>query len=121
MLVAEDDDQVREVAAEMLRDAGFRVLAAADGRQALALLERGEKVDVLFSDVVMPGGISGVDLARRVRATRPDIGVLLASGYAAQELGGEAPEFELLAKPYERDVIVRKISAMVRVARKGAA
>ena len=121
VLVAEDDDQVREVAAEMLREAGFRVLAAADGRQALALLERGEKVDVLFSDVVMPGGMSGVELARRVRASRPEIGVLLASGYAAQELGGEAPEFELLAKPYERDVIVRKISAMVRSARKGAA
>ncbi len=121
VLVAEDDDQVREVAAEMLRDAGFRVLAAADGRQALALLERGEKVDVLFSDVVMPGGISGVELARRVRAARPEIGVLLASGYAAQELGGEAPEFELLAKPYDRDVVVRKISALVRTARKGAA
>ena len=121
VLVAEDDDQVREVAAELLRDAGFRVLAASDGRQALALLERGEKVDVLFSDVVMPGGISGVELARRVRAARPDIGVLLASGYAAQELGGEAPEFELLAKPYDRDLIVKKISAMVRVARKGAA
>ena len=121
VLVAEDDDQVREVAAEMLRDAGFRVLAAADGRQALALLERGEKVDVLFSDVVMPGGISGVDLARRVRASRPEIGVLLASGYAAQELGGEAPEFELLAKPYDRDVIVKKISAMVRGSRRGAA
>ena len=121
VLVAEDDDQVREVAAEMLRDAGFRVLAAADGRQALALLERGEKVDVLFSDVVMPGGLSGVELARRVRAARPEIGVLLASGYAAQELGGEAPEFELLAKPYERDVIVRKISAMVRTGRRGAA
>ena len=121
VLVAEDDDQVREVAAEMLRDAGFRVLAAADGRQALALLERGEQVDVLFSDVVMPGGISGVELARRVRVTRPDIGVLLASGYAAQELRGEAPEFELLAKPYDRDDIVRKISALVRTARKGAA
>ena len=121
VLVAEDDDQVREVAAEMLRDAGFRVLAAADGRQALALLERGEKVDVLFSDVVMPGGISGVELARRVRSSRPEIGILLASGYAAQELRGEAPDFELLAKPYERDVIVQKISAMVRTARRGAA
>ena len=121
VLVAEDDDQVREVAAEMLREAGFRVLAAADGRQALALLDRGEKVDVLFSDVVMPGGMSGVDLARRLRQTRPEIGVLLASGYAAQELGGEAPEFELLAKPYERDAIVRKISALVRTARRGAA
>ena len=121
VLVAEDDTQVREVAAEMLREAGFRVLAAADGRQALALLERGENVDVLFSDVVMPGGLSGVELARRARALRPEIGVLLASGYAAEALGGKAPEFELLAKPYERDVVVRKISAMVRMARRGAA
>jgi len=121
VLVAEDDNQVREVAAEMLREAGFRVLAAADGRQALALLERGEAVDVLFTDVVMPGGLSGVELARKARALRPDIGVILASGYAAQALGGDAPEFELLAKPYDRDVVVRKLSAIVRQARRGAA
>lgn len=121
VLVAEDDAQVREVAAEMLREAGFRVLAAGDGRQALALLERGEQVDVLFSDVVMPGGMSGVQLARSARARQPGIGVLLASGYAAQALGGDAPEFELLAKPYDRDVVVRRISAMVRQARRGAA
>lgn len=121
VLVAEDDNQVREVAAELLRDAGFRVLAASDGRQALALLERGEAVDVLFTDVVMPGGLSGVELGRRARALRPEIGVLLASGYAAQALGGDAPEFELLAKPYDRDVVVRRISAMVRQARRGAA
>lgn len=121
VLVAEDDNQVREVAAEMLRDAGFRVLAASDGRQALALLVRGEAVDVLFTDVVMPGGLSGVELARRARALRPEIGVILASGYAAEALGGDAPEFELLAKPYDRDLVVRRISAMVRQARRGAA
>ncbi len=110
ILIAEDDTEVREVAAEMLRDAGFRVLAAADGRQALALLERGEQVDVLFSDVVMPGGISGLDLARLARRMRPGIGILLASGYAAQALGPDAPEFELLAKPYDRDTVLRSIS-----------
>lgn len=121
VLVAEDDAQVREVAAEMLREAGFRVLAAADGRQALALLERGEQVDVLFSDVVMPGGMSGVQLARSARARQPRIGVLLASGYAAPALGGEAPEFELLAKPYDRDLVVRRISALVGEARRGVA
>lgn len=121
VLVAEDDAQVREVAAEMLREAGFRVLAAGDGRQALALLERGEQVDVLFSDVVMPGGMSGVQLARSARARQPGIGVLLASGYSAPALGGEAPEFELLAKPYDRDLVVRRISALVGEARRGAA
>jgi two-component system NtrC family sensor kinase len=121
VLVAEDDNQVREVAAEMLREAGFRVLAASDGRQAMALLERGEQVDVLFSDVVMPGGISGVELARRARLHQPTIGVLLASGYAAPALGGDAPEFDMLAKPYDRDMVVRRISAMVREARRGAA
>lgn len=121
VLVVEDDAQVREVAAEMLREAGFRVLAAADGREGLALLERDEQVDVLFSDVVMPGGISGVELARLARARRPGIGVLLASGYATPALGGKALEFELLAKPYDRDLVVRRISAMVQAMRRGAA
>lgn len=121
VLVAEDDAEVREIASEMLRDAGFRVLAAADGRQALALLERGEQVDVLFSDVVMPGGISGLDLARLARRMRPGIGVLLASGYAAAALGPDAPEFELLAKPYDRETVIRLIAERVQRHRQGAA
>ncbi len=121
VLVAEDDAEVREVAAEMLRDAGFRVLAAADGRQALALLERGEQVDVLFSDVVMPGGISGLDLARLARRMRPSIGVLLASGYAAEAVGRDAPEFELLAKPYDRNTVIRLIAEKAQQHRQGAA
>lgn len=121
VLVAEDDIQVREMVSEMLREAGFRVLAAIDGRQALDLLERGEKVDVLFSDVVMPGGLSGVELARRARALCPSIGVLLASGYTGSALGTELPEFDLLAKPYQRDMLVRRIAAMAQEARQTVA
>ncbi len=121
VLVAEDDGEVREVAAELLREAGFRVLAAADGREALALLGRGERVDVLFSDVVMPGGISGLDLARRAREMRPDIAVLLASGYAMPALGSAVPEFQLLPKPYDRDTVVASIAAQLRERRQGVA
>jgi two-component system NtrC family sensor kinase len=117
VLVAEDDTQVREMVAEMLRDAGFRVLAAADGRQALELLENGQQVDVLFSDVVMPSGISGMDLARRALELHPEIGVLLASGYTGPVLGKEVPEFDILAKPYQREVLVRRIAGLAQRAR----
>ena len=116
VLVVEDEPAVRGVAVEMLTDAGFSVLAAPDGPTALQLLKEGVPADVLFSDVVMPGGMSGVDLAREARKLRPGIGVLLASGYAAEALDkhGGAGGFDLISKPYDFDVVLGRIGAMAR-------
>ena len=113
VLVVEDEPVVRAVAVDMLQDAGFAVLAAADGPTALALLREGAQVDILFSDVVMPGGMTGVDLAREARRLRPSIGVLLASGYAAEALAehGGAGEFELIGKPYDVETVLARIVA----------
>ncbi|MBR0673694.1 response regulator [Roseomonas soli] len=113
VLVVEDEPVVRAVAVDMLQDAGFAVLAAQDGPTALALLEEGAQVDILFSDVVMPGGMTGVDLARAARRLRPEIGVLLASGYAAEVLAqhGGAGEFELIDKPYDVETVLTRIAA----------
>lgn len=113
VLVVEDEPVVRAVAVDMLQDAGFAVLAAHDGPTALALLEEGAQVDILFSDVVMPGGMTGVDLAREARRLRPGIGVLLASGYAAEALAqhGGAGEFELIGKPYDVETVLTRIAA----------
>ncbi|MBW6400724.1 response regulator [Roseomonas sp. HJA6] len=122
VLVVEDEPAVRAVAVEMLMDAGFSVLAAPDGPTALQLLREGVAVDILFSDVVMPGGMSGVDLARESRKLRPGIGVLLASGYAAEALDkhGGAGGFDLISKPYDFDVVLTRINALARRGR-GAA
>jgi CheY-like chemotaxis protein len=98
---------------DLLQDAGFAVLAAPDGPTALALLREGATADILFSDVVMPGGMTGFDLAREARRLRPEIGVLLASGYAAEALAqhGGAGEFELIGKPYDMDTVLTRIAA----------
>ncbi len=114
VLVVEDEPAVRSVAVELLTDAGFSVLAAPDGPTALQLLREGVPADILFSDVVMPGGMSGVDLAREARKLRPKMGVLLASGYAAEALAkhGGAGEFELLGKPYDMDAVLARIFAL---------
>lgn len=113
VLVVEDEPTVRAVAVDMLQDAGFAVLAAPDGPTALALLQEGAQVDILFSDVVMPGGMTGVDLAREARRLRPGIGVLLASGYAAEALTqhGGAGEFDLIGKPYDVETVLTRIAA----------
>ncbi|GGJ39162.1 hypothetical protein GCM10011320_53500 [Neoroseomonas lacus] len=116
VLVVEDEPAVRGVAVEMLTDAGFSVLAAPDGPTALQLLREGVPADIIFSDVVMPGGMSGVDLAREARKLRPGAAILLASGYAAEALakhGGEG-EFDLIPKPYDMDAVLSRFAALVR-------
>jgi len=112
VLLVEDDARVREVTAEMLREAGFVVVTAADGVQALALLRQGEPFDVLFSDIVMPGGMNGVELAQEARRLRPALPVLLATGYPGQSLDRELHGFEMLAKPYDQALLVRRMAEL---------
>ena len=102
ILLVEDDPSVLEVMQLMLVDAGHRVVAARNGVDAMALLAGGITVDLLVSDVVMPGGMSGVELAREARRMHPGLGILLVSGYAADVLvrHGAADEFDILHKPY---------------------
>jgi CheY-like chemotaxis protein len=112
ILVVEDDERVRDVTAETLRDAGFRVIAAHDGPEALALLRRGERFDVLFSDIVMPGGIDGIELAQAALSLRPGMPVLLATGYAGRGTDSAQHGFEVIAKPYEQAAVVRRIAEL---------
>ena len=115
VLVVEDDDGIRDITAEVLRDAGLTVLTAPNGPVALDVLRGTDRVDVLFSDVVMPGGATGVDLAREARALRPGLAVLLTSGYGGPALNryGAEDEYEILAKPYTRDVLLERIGHML--------
>jgi len=103
VLLVEDDQDVADVAVLMLTMIGYRAQHVHDARTALALLLGGRRFDVLFSDIVMPGGMSGLELARKVRKHFPEQPVLLASGYngPAVDVGREG--FDLIAKPYRAD------------------
>ena len=115
VLFVEDDVNLREITAEMLRDVGLRVLTAANGPEALDLLRGAGRVDLLFSDVVMPGGATGVDLAHAAHELRPDLPVLLTSGYAGAALNryGPVSEFVILPKPYTRTALLERVGAML--------
>src|SRR3546814_6125781 len=84
VLGAEDDTLVRSAIAEALRDAGFRVMEAASADEALAYLEAAERVDLVFSDIQMPGSLDGFGLARRLRGRHPELPIILTSGNAAR-------------------------------------
>jgi two-component system, NtrC family, sensor kinase len=120
VLVVEDDEAVLAMAIESLTDLGYRVLVAHDSQEALAIVKGSERIDILFSDIVMPGGINGAQLAVEARRLRPDIKVLLTSGYTAAALSNEhglPEELPILSKPYRRD----ELAAQLRVIAGGRA
>ncbi|KAA5610265.1 ATP-binding protein [Rhodovastum atsumiense] len=104
ILVVDDDPGVLEVLKATLEDAGYQVTTARNGREALGLLRSEQPFDAVLTDVVMPGGVSGVDVARQASSLRPGIRVLLASGYSQMAEHGidRRAEFAFLSKPYER-------------------
>jgi two-component system NtrC family sensor kinase len=111
ILVVEDEADVREVVAAELTNFGYRVLTAGDGREALEIIDSERDIDLLFSDVVMPRGMNGDDLAREARRRRPELRVLLTSGYPPAALH-ERPslgEFRVLRKPYRVEELLRVI------------
>jgi CheY-like chemotaxis protein len=112
ILVAEDDEAVRDTAYQLLTDLGYRVLRAKDAQSALTILESGAAVDLLFTDVVMPGPLKSPELARRVRERYPHVAVLFTSGYTRNAVvhGGKLDgDPELLPKPYTREALGQKI------------
>jgi signal transduction histidine kinase len=111
VLIVDDNEDVREVAALIVSSLGYQVVSAPDGAQALVLIESTRDIDLMVSDVVMSGGIDGVELARRARSLRPGLPILLMSGYPAKAGGAEASEFPVLRKPYRRDALARQIRA----------
>ena len=103
VLVVEDDDRVRQVTAQRLISLGYRVREAESGQAALDTLEEHDGIELLFTDIVMPGGMSGRELAVAVRKRHPGVKVLYTSGYAkeaAAQRGALRPGEALLAKPY---------------------
>jgi len=120
VLVVEDEVAVREMTAEVLKELGHRVLVAENGPEALALLEREARIDLLISDVVMPGGMSGVALASRVREIWPGLPVLLVTGYGFAADGGMGRHgFAVLRKPYRPSQLTAKMDEVLGGARPG--
>ncbi|MBB5711293.1 PAS domain S-box-containing protein [Sphingomonas xinjiangensis] len=112
ILIAEDDDEVRATAIELLNELGYRVLKARDAAGALAIVESGVPIDLLFTDVVMPGTLKSPELARMTRERHPDIAVLFTSGYTENSIvhAGRLDEgVDLLSKPYTREMLARKV------------
>jgi PAS domain S-box-containing protein len=110
VLVVEDDAFVAELAAGMLNELGFEAIVAHSAKEALDRLTAGDKPKLIFSDIVMPGGISGLELACKVRDRFPELPILLTTGYSEQVAGTHG--FPVLHKPYELDSLagaVRKI------------
>jgi len=112
VLFVEDDPLVREAVVSGLEDAGFDVVVAASGDQALAMLDNGLDADAVFSDIVMPGHVSGIDLAAILRERRPGLPVVLATGYTDQR--ADVPGVQVLAKPYEIGQLVELLAGLCR-------
>ncbi len=112
VLVVEDDDEVREVAVSMLTELGYRVVKARDAASALVVVDSGIPIDLIFTDVMMPGMLRSPDLARKAKERLPNVAVLFTSGYTQNAIvhGGRLdPGVDLLAKPYTREALARKI------------
>ncbi|MDB5526460.1 MAG: two-component system sensor histidine kinase/response regulator [Rhizobium sp.] len=112
VLVVEDDEDVRATVVDLLSDLGYKVLKARDAASGLAIIESGMMIDLLFTDVVMPGPLRSPELARRARERLPNIAVLFTSGYtdnAIVHAGRLDQGIELLSKPYRRESLARKL------------
>ncbi|SFI24943.1 response regulator [Bradyrhizobium sp. Gha] len=113
ILLVEDDDEVAALVGEMLGDLGYEVTRAASGAAALGALADGRAVDLVFSDIMMPGGMNGVELAREIKRRRSGMPVLLTSGYseaAAHE--AQLDGIQILPKPYHIDELAAALSAV---------
>jgi signal transduction histidine kinase len=116
VLVVEDDEQVRAISADALRDLGYRVLEAADGPAALRMLEQDMTIDLVFTDVVLPGGMTGADVAAGAQKLRPGIKVLFTTGYARNAIihhGRLDKGVQLITKPFSLSELAEKVRGVL--------
>ena len=112
VLVVEDDPDVMETAVAMLRQLGYEVLTAPEAVSALNVLRREPRIDVLFTDMVMPQGVNGLDLARKARAMQPQLKVLLVSGFPIAPSANDQ-DFTFVGKPYRWSEIAEILRGMM--------
>jgi CheY-like chemotaxis protein len=110
--VTEDKPAMREIAALLLEDLGYTVLEAANGPQAVEILSSASAIDLLFTDIVMPGGMNGTALAKAAEDVRPGLPVVFTTGYAEAAVlreGRVRRDDNLVAKPYSQHDLAQKI------------
>jgi CheY-like chemotaxis protein len=116
ILVVEDDEALRLYTVEILTDLGYSVLAAANGAAALEIIGRGQDIDLLFTDIVMPGGMNGRQLAEQAIRQMPTLKILFTTGYTANAIvhhGRLDPDVELISKPFTYESLGRKIRKLL--------
>jgi DNA-binding response OmpR family regulator len=116
ILVVEDEPQVLDYVARLLRTSGYRILTASAGPEALRLLENNSGIDLLLTDVGLPDGMSGVELVRKARELDPEMKVVLASGYAYEHLvetGAIAADLPIVFKPFVRRELLDRIRSVL--------
>jgi CheY-like chemotaxis protein len=113
ILVVEDDKHVAEVATAVLEGMGHDVVLVADAPAALAALHADSAFDLVFSDIVMPGGMSGLELAEAIAASFPALPILLATGFSNAALAPGALRFPVLAKPYSVQELARRVAQLL--------
>ncbi|MFL5256115.1 MAG: ATP-binding protein [Rhodopila sp.] len=125
VLLVEDEEIIREVTAEALRDLGYQVTEAEDGPHALAALQKAflasgaDAVRLLVTDIGLPGGMNGRQLADAARMLVPDLPILLITGYAGDAISGKGrlgPQMEILTKPFGLETLAEKVQAMIGLA-----
>lgn len=116
ILVVEDNDLVRQYATSQLRDAGYQMLAAADGDQALIWLASTQQIDLLFTNMLIPDGLSGYDLMQQAKQLRKNLPVLYTSGYtekALMDVDVQNSNIAILNKPYHRTALLNRVAQML--------
>ena len=116
MLIVEDEETIRELLAEQLRQLGYRVAVAGDGPAALKALRSDVRVDLLVTDVGLPGGMNGRQVADAARVDRPDLKILFMTGYAQNAAIGNGllePGMEVVTKPFDLDVLMSKVRQLI--------
>lgn len=116
ILVVEDDPLVREHTVNLIETLGYKVFAAKDGQTALDLLGRNAPIDLLFTDMVMPGGMNGRQLANAAQLKIPQLKVLYTTGYSKDGIvsnGRLDDDVELLMKPYRKAQLIAKLEAVL--------
>lgn len=116
ILVVEDDDDVRDIVVETLTDLGYRVLIARDAQAGLNVVESGVPIDLIFTDVVMPGQLKSSEMARQAKERLPGVAILFTSGYTENSIvhGGKLDAgVELLSKPYTREALARRLRHLI--------
>jgi CheY-like chemotaxis protein len=113
VLLVEDDREVSALTREMLSNLGFSVTHVTGGEAALGALANARVIDVVLSDIMMPGGVSGVELAREIRERHPDLPVILTTGYVEAAARMKDGEFQLLLKPYSLEALAEALGVEV--------